>query len=392
MQSNHRSLRGIAATCIAVLCVGSLLAGCSDGNDDSNGDGDDGNSDVTAADRGEIVTAAVDDVIVPGYEKLAAETAALVTATEALCASPTDETLAGARDAWETAQSAWAHTAAYRFGPIKDLRLLARINYAVDTDKIAKFAAVSAEPVTVDELHGKGADLRGLNAVQYLLFTPATVAELTPRACSYAVAGATLSAAAAEETRAAWVDGVEGEVPAAEQMKNPGEDGMWSDTTEALEDLLNGVLGALTTVVDMQLGPAIGVDGEAPAPQEADGGAAHRLSDDMLDEIAGIEAIAAGADGTGEGESEASGLAALVTAAGAERTAESMTEVLVNATEAISRAGSPIHDLDPAVDTAAMDDLTEAHELLDGLRTTMSTEVASLLGLTVSFSDADGDG
>ncbi len=391
MQSKHRSLRGIAATCIAVLCVGSLLAGCSDGNDDSNGDGGDGNSDVTAADRGEIVTAAVDDVIVPGYEKLADETAALVTATEELCASPTDETLAGARDAWETAQSAWAHTAAYRFGPIKDLRLLARINYAVDTDKIAKFAAVSAEPVTADELHGKGADLRGLNAVQYLLFTPAMVAELTPRACSYAVAGAALSAAAADETRAAWVDGVEGEAPAAEQMKNPGDDGMWSDTTESLEDLLNGVLGALTTVVDMQLGPAIGVDGEAPAPQEADGGAAHRLSDDMLDEIAGIEAIVAGVDGEG-GQGGGGGLAALVAAAGAERTAESMIEVLANATEAITRAGSPIHDLDPAVDTAAMDDLTEAHELLGGLRTTMSTEVASLLGLTVSFSDADGDG
>ncbi len=383
MQSSAPPVRGPAVACVVALCVGAMiLAGCSGGD---GGDGQGGNDETTAADRSEVVVAAVDDVIVPGYEALAARTAELVTATETLCGAPDEQRFTDARDAWSAAQSAWARTAAYRFGPIKDLRLLARIAYAVDTDKIARFAAESSEPLTADELHGKGADLRGLNAVQYLLFTPTTVAELSPRACSYAAAAATLSAAAADETRAAWVDGVDGEPPAAVQMKEPGGDGMWSDTSEALEDLLNGVLGALTTVVDMQLGPVIGVDGEAPDPQGADSGAAHRLSQDMTDEIAGIMEIATGdaADG---------GLAALVAAAGAPRTAESMLSTLAEATGAIFKAGSPISDLDPAVDDAAMGELTRAHELLGDLRTTMSTEVASLLGLTVSFSDADGDG
>ena len=379
MQSSARPVRVPATALLTALCVAAMiLAGC------SSGDGD-GGTETTSADRSEVIAAAVDDVIVPGYEELAAATAELVTATETLCAAPDEQKFTDARDAWIAAQSAWARTAAYRFGPIKDLRLLARIAYAVDTDKIARFAAESSEPLTADELHGKGADLRGLNAVQYLLFTPTTLAELSPRACSYAAAAATLSAAAADETRAAWVDGVDGESPAAVQMKEPGEDGMWSDSTEALEDLLNGVLGALTTVVDMQLGPVIGVDGEAPDPQGTDSGAAHRLSSDMLDELDGIEAIVAGdaADG---------GLAALVSAAGAPRTAESMPSTLAEASGAISSAGSPISDLNPAVDTVAMDELGRAHELLGGLRTTMSTEVASLLGLTVSFSDADGDG
>ncbi len=395
MQPSDRQMRGPTAMLVAALCVAAMiLAGCSGANGDGSGGdgGSDGGGDVTSADRAEVVAAAVDDVIVPGYEKLADETAALATSIATLCASPDEQKLTDSRHAWIAAQSAWADTAAYRFGPIKDLRLLARIAYAVDTDKIARFAAESDEVLTADELHGKGADLRGLNAVQYLLFTPTTAAELTPRACSYALAGATLSAAAAEEVSAAWGEGVDGEPPAAQQMKEPGDDGMWADTTEALEDLLNGVLGALTTVVDMQLGPVIGVDGEQPAPQETDGGAAHRLSGDMLDEVAGIESIVAGTDDRVGDVGAAGGLSALVAAAGAERTAEEMPKALSNASRAIASAGSPISDLDPTADTSAMDDLARAHELLGELRTTMSTEVASLLGLTVSFSDADGDG
>lgn len=386
MQSSAPPVRGPAVAFVVALCVGAMiLAGCSGGDGADQG----GNDETTAVDRSEVVAAAVDDVIVPGYEALAARTAELVTATETLCGAPDEQKFTDARDAWSAAQSAWARTAAYRFGPIKDLRLLARIAYAVDTDKVARFAAESTESLTADELHGKGADLRGLNAVQYLLFTPTTVAELSPRACSYAAAAATLSAAAADEVRVAWVDGVDGEAPAADQMKEPGGDGMWSDSTEALEDLLNGSLGALTTVVDMQLGPVIGVDGEEPDPQGTDSGAAHRLSQDMLDEIAGIQGIVSGVSGT---DDDGASLAALVAAAGAERTAESMSTTLSSAADSIGAAGTPIHDLDPVADQRAMDDLSTAYDLLRGLRTTMSTEVASLLGLTVSFSDADGDG
>ena len=75
-----------------------------------------------------------------------------------------------------------------------------------------------------------------------------------------------------------------------------------------------------------------------------------------------------------------------------DRWLQEMPKALSNASRAIASAGSPISDLDPTADTSAMDDLARAHELLGELRTTMSTEVASLLGLTVSFSDADGDG
>ena len=53
----------------------------------------------------------------------------------------------------------------------------------------------------------------------------------------------------------------------------------------------------------------------------------------------------------------------------------------------------PLYDVDPA-DTAspAMASLVDGYEHALGARTALGTEIASLLGLTISFSDSDGDG
>lgn len=345
---------------------------------------DDGTATTTTVDRAGAIDVVVNDVIVPGYEQLASETAALAEATDALCATPDTAAFDAARSAWDRAQQAWASTVAYRLGPVRWQRLTADIEYPVDVDKIDALAADGTAPLTPSELDAMGADVRGLNAVQQLLFGTDDVAGLTPRACSYAAAAATLTATSSSELLTAWTDGSDGEPAAAVQMTEPGDDSMWSDTTEVLEDLLNTSLSALTTVADMQLGPATGETTEAPEPTEADPGAAQRALQDAGGMVLSVQESWGAPSGDGAG-----GFAALVPPS----VDDTVTDALSSALEQLDAVTVPIAQLDSAApDGSDMTALRDAYEQVVTARTALRTEVASQLGLTVAFSDADGDG
>ena len=72
-----------------------------------------GNSNDTSATRSEVFTNLSRNVIVPAYEELETTTADLVTAVDALCASPSPANLTAAQDAWSDAWSAWNQTTAH---------------------------------------------------------------------------------------------------------------------------------------------------------------------------------------------------------------------------------------------------------------------------------------
>lgn len=365
----------------AMLLAVVLLAGCS---------GDDGTGDAAPeVDRDQIVAALVDDVIVPGYTELASTTDELATATAELCATPSTEAFDAAREAWDRAQGAWSSTAAYRLGPIRPLRLTARIEYPIDIDKIDALAADVADPapVTPQAIAELGADVRGLDTVQHLLFTPSDVGGLSTRQCAYAASAAALAAAAAEELRVAWVDGTDGEAPAAEQMTEPGGDSMWASSTEVLEDVLNSSLAALTTVADMQLGAASGATADPAEPEVVDDGAAHRALADIADELRSVQAV--------YGDSSAaapSGLSALVAAAATSTSDQAIRTDLGAAVDAVESVPPPLADVDPDdADSPPMRALVQGYQHALAARSALGTEVASLLGLTISFSDSDGD-
>ncbi len=371
-------LRSSRSIVVLLLSTALALVGAGCSSDDG------GEPATTTVDRGGAIDVVANDVIVPGSEQLASETTALADAVETLCATPDAPTFDAARTAWDRAQHAWSSTAAYRLGPIRWQRLTADIEYPVDADKVDDLAADGTAPVTTDALDALGADVRGLNAVQQLLIGTDDVAALTPRACSYAAAAATLSATSSAELLTAWTDGADGEPAALEQMTEPGDDAMWSDTTEVLEDMLNTSLSALTTVADMQLGPATGETTEAPEPAEADPGPAERALQDAEAALASVQAMW----GESSGDS-AGGFAALVPP----DVDDTVRAALTAALEQLDTVEAPIAQLDPAdPESADMAALREAYEQVVLARTALRTEVASQLGLTVAFSDADGDG
>lgn len=335
-------MRKPASFIIAGLVAMSLaLSACSS---DTTAGGD--KTGVSGTQRQVAVAQITDDVILPGLAESNTTAAVLEKSIGGLCAAPDAASLESAREAWREARLAWMATSAYRVGPISELRSRAKIAYPVNSEKLeALLASGTVDLGKIDEL---GADLRGLGGVEYALFTPADVSALAPARCSYAQAAAKSVAAGTAELSDAWTKGY------AKEFKASGQD--------AIDQLVNAALGSLAMVDDATLGESlVGVEGAAKNGL-ADGSA----------ELGSVEAVWGKAP---------DGLAGLV-ASKSESAAQNFGGSLRSAVTALGKLTSL--DDSPAKTAAA--------KHVEKARVELRTEVSSQLGVTVTFTDSDGDG
>ncbi len=311
--------------------------------------GSDGTGDRTGGpslSRSDVVAQITDDVILPGLGESATATSALEKSVSDLCANPDDAALGSARDAWRKAHLAWMKTSAYQIGPIGELHSKAKVAYPVNNQKLEALLAGGGPDLSgIDDL---GAHLRGLGGIEYVLFTPADAAALEPSRCNYARAAAASVAAGAAELADAWNDGY------AKEFKASGQD--------AIDQLVNASLSSLATVDDMILGEK-SVDDAGPADTRLADGAA---------ELASVAAV------WGESPDRLAGL------------------VSSKSKSAARSFGSPLQAAVAAVDALssleASDAKAAAGEHVSQARVALRTSVSSQLGVTIAFTDSDGDG
>jgi predicted lipoprotein len=183
-------------------------------------------------------------VAIPAYEDLATTTTTLLQAMTTLCASNTPQNLDAARAAWLGAWEAWNRTRVFRFG--RASFVTSYVAFPADPSKVEALAAGSqpaiGPPFTPDSLLQTGADVRGLETIEYALFT----AELTGTLCNLAAASADLAASTASEIDEAWTNGVSGAAPLAQQLANPRHSELYDNQQQALNDIVNGMLQAST--------------------------------------------------------------------------------------------------------------------------------------------------
>lgn len=311
---------------------------------------------VILAGRDEVADALMVDVFEPAYAGLAAATDALAAAVESLCAQPDDPArLDAAQSAWRDAASAWAVTRSFRFGPVMELRASSDISFEVDPAKVAALIAGN-DPVTPDAIARFGADQRTLTGAELVLFADEPI---DGRRCEYLASTTSLVADAAREVAEAWIAGPEFEAQ------------------DVIDETVNGITFALAEIADMQLGKASGDVSGTPEFAEVDDGPAKGALDGMLDTLDGIDAVLSGGDG-------GSGINDLIADQSVEAS-ERLATQLAEARAAIEAVPPPL------ADTADMAPVSAAYEAVQAPLTTMRTEVASLLGVTLTFGDADGD-
>lgn len=259
---------------VAALACGAVAAACA-----PSGGGQTAPEDPY---RRQVAASLVEGVVVPTLVSFASDAAALQTATAALAAAPADEAaLAGARDAWREAMLTWQRAEVMQLGPaaasgtavgaadLRDeiyswpLRNECRVDQLLVSGGFETAASIGAEPTNV----------RGLDALEYLLFHPAdnacapnaTInrdglwaaideAEMARRRAEYAAAVATTVRAGAEALVAAWQDGFTTAVAEAGRAGSP-----YRSVAEALNGLSDAMFYLEKETKDLKLGPPIGL-------------------------------------------------------------------------------------------------------------------------------------
>ena len=280
-------------------------------------------------DRGDVLA----DLATQGAETLEAlpEVAAAATAAvETACASGEKADFDAAAEDVAAAQTRWHEAEAFWVGPATDLRSNSIVDWpanAQDVDDLVE----AEEPATIDVDYLAayvGADTRGYGAVLTLL----EQAPLDERQCDYANAATALAESGIDAVTAAWTDPDDGE-PYRDELADP-EVGIDAVVNHLLALLANKDAANLearsNSVEDLLFGP------------DGDSGLSALLGDDLTAQL------------------------------------RSETDELIAAT----KDGEAAADDEPSEAALAA---------MDELRATVATQVVAELGVTVTFSDADGD-
>ena len=312
-------------------------------------------------------------MIVPAYERLAVSTEALAGATAELCSTLNPDALAAARRALEQARADWSYSEAVWVGPVMERRSWAVIDWPVSAAEIEELIADSSVEIDYDRLARRiGADQRGLGAVDYLLGPPGAAAldDLADRRrCAYLAGVAEVAAAEAALLPADWTADFEGGGPYRAVFADPDGTG--------LDDVVNDAVFLLEAITDLELGIALGEMGSEADPSRIAEGPAGLGAADLAGRLEGLRAVLIGADET------SGGLSPLL---GDDLTGR-LAAQLASAAAAVAAIEPPLLD---AV-AASPQTVSAARAAIKDLQVTVATEVVSRLGVTIGFSDADGD-
>ena len=331
------------------------------------------------ATRAEVIQSLTAQVILPGYQAAAASMATLKQSVDALCSAPSDAGLDAARDAWRDARQAWLRTEAYRFGPAMDRRSMSVVDWwPIDAGKIDRNLAdddeVTAERVT----EFLPATQRGMSVAEYLLFEQEGAglsAGSDSQRCSYLKAVATVVSDEVAGILADW-QGTADSRGYASYFDGTGSLALIDSDAEA--EVVRSLVFQVRSIANMRLGAGLGVDQEVDASAIPTGGADHSR-EDLLSQLDGIASVYRGAEG-------GMGVSARVSAMSAEIDARMLAAIEATITAVRNLDGSIITQLEgnPAQVRAVYDNMKELQRVLN-------TEIVSLLGVSVGFSDTDGD-
>ncbi len=327
---------------------------------------------------------------VPGYRVLASEAAELEGAIGALVTTIGPGTLADAQQAWRDTRRAWKETEAFRLGPSEAQRTSARIDWPTANTgqiegEIGGSAALSS--AFIDTL---GAQKVGFQAIEYFLFDPedgdagaldGLLGAQNGRRRGYLVALATNLRERTEQLRDAW-EPSGGDF--GDDLVNSGIGGdTFATLKEAFDEVVNRMIFTAEIVEENRLAGPLGLKtGGAPQPELVE---SPRSGDGAAGIVANLQGIADVYRGTYEG-GQGAGLGAQVAPLNAEIDAD-VRRLLDEAIAAVQAIPTPLADaiVNHRAETIA------AYEAVQELRRVLTLDVASVLGVKLTFGGNDGD-
>ena len=341
--------------------------------------------------RSDVLESLVPSVVVPLHETMANELQTLSDTVRTACATIPVLELDEIRGAWRDARAAVSRSRAVEFGPAADRHSSSLIDWdAFDAERVDTLLA-EVESVTASHVREfLPATARGLRAFEYIAFADADLDE--PR-CEYLVA---ISAAAAEEANAVveeWqgTGTASGNEPFADVFTGTASSSLLP--LAAVSDVISTSIFLMRSIVDMQLGTALGIDdAEADLTAIGEGPSGNGIAD-LRDAVVGMLTVYLGAlpDAPAPEDPEDSllGIGDLVAGASEEadiRVREAF-DTAISSIDVLRSTGESLTWLIVNERGLVMD----CYDALKDLQLTLNTEVVSLLGISVGFADTDGD-
>lgn len=347
--------------------------------------------------RQQFVVDFVDQTLMPTLETFETSAGALRDATGAYAESQNDDTRAAAQEAWRATMNAWQHIELFLVGPAGSMTDVAGgedIRDEVYSWPLTNRCRIDQE--TLEESYADGAllqaelvNVRGLDAMEYLLFDADTENDCSPisainmegsweamranipaRRAQYAATAASLIHATATRLIALWRDGYR------DELVGPGDN--YGTNQEALNAITDALFYLDTEVKDMKLAGVAGVAEVIGADTR-----------ESLDANVSIPNLRANLDAFAlafRGAEGAMGLEELLEAAGAADLASRMN---VRIDAAVAELASLSPDI-PTLVTADERAMLPAYERVKDITDLMKTEFIGILDLELP-ARAEGD-
>ncbi len=293
--------------------------------------------------RSDVMAGVASEIAVPAFGTLKDAADELDAAVTSACEAPNRPEFDRVLDAVDAATAAWYESEAVWIGPVMERRSTGLVDWPIHEDEIAELLQGAKPGELSEEYLGRsiGADNRGFGAIAWVASSPPELAGVDPAVrCEYLDGVAAVAASEVDVVLSSWTESYDGGAPYSETLA--GDSG--GDVEEQIDMLVNDTLGTLESMRDSAEA--------APAPVQA----ARLRGEQRLY--------------TGSGE-QVEGLAPLL--------GDDLIERLAG-------------ELETAVAAYEHDDVTAGAAAATDVQRTVATEVVSRLGVTVLFSDADGDG
>lgn len=360
----------IAATVVAIVATA-----CSKSTDPGSSSSLFGSYDQTT-----MLTNIGNNILFTGINNLSSNAAAATTAINAFTANPSSNTLNAAQTAWATLAQSWASSAPFSFGPMNDNLISANVDtWPANPTKIE--AAIIAQ----SNASSVGADTKGLKGLEYLLFDKNGNTTVLAK---YTGAGAV--------SRSAFLNSVTQDLSTQAtnlQSKwnggylNAFENAKGNDVSSSTSQIVNAISLYLDEVKNMKIGNPIGmgvkVNDNQPHPDLIE----YKLAEQSLPVMkANIQAMKAAFDG-GTGQ----GLDDLLNYVKAQKNGTNLSTVVDSQFDDVI---NKINLVNAPYATAVGTQKQQLQNVFTSLKTLIAyfkVDVANNLGVTITFSDTDGD-
>lgn len=354
-----------------VLLISSLLFAVSC---NSNGD-----EPVFEFDRSELLVNISENLIIPAYTNFDREVEELESLTEAFLSNKELSHLEVLQSKWVEVKQSWKLAEAFNFGPADDFFLATSVD-SWPLNEAGLVAAIGDYNGSDSYLTSVGSDKKGLVAIEYLLFNCDT---------------ASILAAFEDDNRQSYLQLLVNELSKNssrilvegwnETFLASFQSDLSSGSSSSLNRLANSLICLQENVKNFKVATPAGIrTSSSPLPDLVESPYANASVLFIRENMAMIQAVYSGQDGVGFDDYLSGMSDAGIVEGNLNNEILSQFSVI---NEALNKVEIP---LSTAVETDA-DNVLQLFIALQELTVLMKTEMMSQLGLTVTFSDNDGD-